>query len=145
MSAFMVDAGHIDYMVSAVRHAQIETAYVKDAAEAYGMRAIELNRMTDTELGELLCGTNLASMRARYGERLSDEEMALPAQYRYHPVPAVQPLTLLKAVQCYEYQSCEFDAFPDSIAADICRRLTAWGISHLPGYAEAPGWGLTRK
>ncbi len=45
-----------------------------------------------------------------------------------------------KAIDCYEYQSCEHPGWGESGAAAFCRRLRSALTGALPGYREAP-WG----
>ena len=86
--------------------------------------------------------------------------------YRYdehsepHPYPAptaevvLDPVAVVKAVDCFAYQSCEHPGWSASRAADYCARLRAAAIAGLPlepgdpgenpypaGYDEAP-WGI---
>ncbi len=51
-------------------------------------------------------------------------------------------VTLLKAVSCYEYQSCEHTDWNDSEAKKFCVNLREMLIGELPGYDTAEGWGL---
>jgi hypothetical protein len=148
MSASMVDDGHIDYLVTAVRKYDIRNAYIPSSRLEDGeLEAIRLTDMTDTELGRMLLGTNLSSMMARYGDRLQEGEVAAVEDvedYTYRrwtgPVSAIQTV---KAVGCLAYQCCEYDGWKDSLARDVIERIKAQAIKELPGYDEA-AWELSR-
>ena len=53
----------------------------------------------------------------------------------------LDPVVILKARSCYEYQSCETDDYYETEAAKINARVQAAAIAKLPGYEEAP-WGI---
>ena len=60
--------------------------------------------------------------------------------YRCH-ARRLEPVEVLKAIDCYEYQSCEHPDWKDSTAAKLCDQLRSRMIAELPGYEEA-AWGL---
>jgi hypothetical protein len=49
---------------------------------------------------------------------------------------------VLKAIDCYRYQSCEHPGWASSEAQQFCLALQALAINHLPGYDQAP-WDIT--
>ena len=51
------------------------------------------------------------------------------------------PATILKACDCYDYQSCETDDYRQSEAAKLIDGIRSYAIHNLPGYDDAP-WGL---
>lgn len=145
MSAWLVSRRHIDALVTATR---------------------QLPRWGDTpwsddpdELGRMLWGECLKSVSSRY-PRDGDGEWPGPAGltraeiagYTYTPptrtaggetgAPAYDHATLLKAIDCYEYQSSEHDGWRKSIARKLCGALRDHLIGTLPGYSAAP-WGIT--
>jgi hypothetical protein len=55
--------------------------------------------------------------------------------------PTDDVVVLIKAIHCYEYQSCEHDEWEKSKAADYCTALESMLVHELPGYDAAP-WGI---
>jgi len=49
---------------------------------------------------------------------------------------------LIKALHCYEYQSCEHPGWRTSQAHSFCRALERRLIGELPGYDDAP-WAIS--
>jgi len=61
--------------------------------------------------------------------------------YLFHPLPGTpDPLVVLKAIACLEYQSCEHPGWLDSEARVFCQALRRVAITALPGYSAAQGW-----
>lgn len=50
-------------------------------------------------------------------------------------------ITILKACDCFDYQSCEVDDYDNTIGAAIIRAIRGSAIRSLAGYDRAP-WGL---
>jgi hypothetical protein len=109
----------------------------------------ELRPDTANRVGQMLVNTNRASVNHRYaGSEDSDGRLFVarkPAVYRY---PRCGPrelgwsgAELLKAINCYAYQSCELDDWSDSEAQAFCEALKDRLICRLPGYDDAP-WGI---
>jgi hypothetical protein len=150
MSAFIVDKAHIDLLVAAGLDFPTHGAlawYTRDE------RAHRLNGVNADEVGAMLWAENLASVAARYpddasGERpgpidLTDDDIAA---YRWENVPGrIDPIVVMKAIDCYEYQSCEHAGWRDSAAAAFCDRLRRAAISRLPGYEDAAGWEFSNR
>jgi len=150
MSAWIVTTRHIDALVHAAtrsgRHGRgpLHFTYAPNAPE-------ECERITvvctDTnETGRMLLGENITSVSFRYPNDTLDE---LPGQqrnttvdaYRYHDPGVFSPVVILKAIDCYEYQSCEHPGWRYSQAYAFCDALRSRLIGELPGYDEAP-WGI---
>jgi hypothetical protein len=64
-------------------------------------------------------------------------------EYRPHPV-RLDPVQVLKAIRCYEYQSCEHAGWCTSEAKQFCLILTDYAVSQLPGY-EVAAWEISRE
>ena len=155
MSAFIVDAGHIDYLVSAVRLYQVDRAsgaarteaaarYTSPANRWVPVAMIDVYMMSNTELGRELLRENLASVAHRYGADLTPDELGTPEAYEYRPTKlALSPVQILKAVQCLEYQSCEHTGWSESLSCDILERLKSEATRRLPGMSEAL-WAVSR-
>lgn len=128
MSAFIVSRQMIDFIVnqSAIMSANETTADQKD------------------RIGQMLWDENVRSVQARYPR---SELKDLPCArgdypFRYSNTgskPQYSPLSLplIKAVQCYRYQSSECSDWKDSQAKEFTDRLIGRAIQLIPGYAEA--------
>lgn len=156
MSAWIVSKRHIDYMLTAGLardvHGQMSWCVPAEApAEAYqrgspwGPEAIphytsirrELNYETAGRVGVMLWAENYKSVGHRYDEGDTETEM-----YEYTPYPGpIKPVQILKAISCYEYQSCEHPKWEQSEAHKFCESLRHLMISKLPGYDNAK-WGI---
>lgn len=49
----------------------------------------------------------------------------------------IDPVQVIKAIDCFEYQTCEHPEWKDSEARKFCQALRGKAISLLPGYDEA--------
>lgn len=66
--------------------------------------------------------------------------------YLFHPLPGTpDPLVVLKAIACLEYQSCEHDGWLDSEARVFCQALRQVTITKLPGYHDVDGWPIETR
>lgn len=141
MSAFIVDNAHIDAMLTAALAWSDGGRFTFYQRTADGVTPFVLTDDTADHVGALLLVENQRSVNMRYDE--DDIEpiyvfKALPWQFGKKP----DPVTVLKIVRCYEYQSCEHDGWRDSPGFGFCQFLTALMIANLPGYEKAPGWGI---
>lgn len=144
MSAYVVSKAHIDYLVNAavvvgIRH-QSPMFFDRERAASYG---------NGTAIGRALWAENHASVAYRYPDcadgglpgpiGLDDETIAA---YTYAtPRRAFNPVVAIKAVGCYQYQSCEHPEWGESAAKAFTDDLLWRLIEELPGYDEAP-WGI---
>lgn len=131
MSAWVVEKGHIDVLVNGlVQHGLVEPR---------DMQAT----------GQMLWKENYRSVNYRYCER-----KRTPAYTPAVTEASIDPRHLLKAVECYEYQSCEHLGWETSPAKslmatlhDLARPLAA-ALPHLrTNYVDdGPGtrWGYDR-
>ena len=135
MSAYVVDRNHIRFLVAAAL-----TGGTRDAlswwSEAEAARR-NLGDVDEHELGRILWAENVKSVNCRYGEETPE-----PA---YHHPAAVgwlefDPAQVLKSCDCYEYQACEHEAWPDSEARSIIDALRRKFVRQLQGY-DAAEWG----
>ena len=130
MSTFILDDEHINALLG--------------AASTYGERVIDLNcqgqwvtfdRAGYTRLGQILKATNVASFN-----RTSIDVDSITYKYRA-PRQHREPVEILKAIACYEYQACETPDWDASIAKAFCAWLRVRAIEFLPGYEDAE-WGI---
>lgn len=158
MSAYIVSKEHIDYLIRAgldlpkrmsyndvlrwtVPHEERTTDY--ERGEAWGMTAIqtykdhlrELSIETSASVGQMLIRENHLSVCHRYDENPKVEAVD-PYEFERSRKP-LDPVQVLKAINCYEYQSCEHPDWEDSEANRFCESLRNTAIHVLPGYEEA--------
>jgi len=158
MSAFIVSKTHIDALLTAGLHwkeygplswqvpgVPQDTDFQR--GQPWGLTALEnarrrhreLNTDTVHAVGQLLVAQNYASVNYRYDE---DE---LEPVYTFEAVLGVpNPVVVLKAINCYEYQARETPDYDNSEAAAFCQALRGAAIHHLPGYDQAP-WEITER
>jgi hypothetical protein len=158
MSAFIVSKRHIDAMVTAglntargssVLRWMVPAEPVPDThqrGEPWGPAAIEEHQRRMRELrhqdagrvGAMLWAENAASVNHRYDE----EDIEEPYVYElYQGKPVLTPVAVLKAIDCYSYQTCEHPEWEQSEAFAFCASLRKAMIRELPGYEDAP-WGI---
>lgn len=145
MSAFVVDPAHIDYLVSAAIQWNYGGAIYFDLPE----QSVRVDHGTADAVGATLLAENIASVNHRYPDDAYDD---LPGpvptphaiDYRHRFALNVKPLWVLKAIRCYEYQSCEHPGWAESAAKTFCERMTTEAIARLPGYDQAP-WDITSE
>jgi hypothetical protein len=100
-------------------------------------RCQELQPETRDQVGQMLVDANTASVNDRY-----DENNVYV--YSYSPPKHIQWQTveLLKAIDCFEYQSCETGDWVGSEAYNFCDSLRGRLIGTLPDYSDS-AWGIT--
>lgn len=130
MSAFIVTRAHIDLLVSAALRYRVGVIHGPDGKEVF-----TCNDNTADELGRLLWTENHRSVNYRYREKTKAPD------YYFRERAAFSPVEAIKAVHCFEYQSCEHDGWEDSTAKRICERIIRAATHALPGYDDAP-WGV---
>jgi hypothetical protein len=65
--------------------------------------------------------------------------------YRFRLLAGVpDPVVILKAIACLEYQSCEHPDWATSQARRFCLELRDHCVERLPGYQQAP-WALSDR
>jgi len=84
---------------------------------------------------ECLKRENLVSVNYRYKEK--SPELSKNLGFRCYVSRPIDPIQALKAIRCYEYQSCEHPTWEASLAKKICSEVYAACIAHLPGYEQA--------
>ena len=141
MSAWIVARAHIDVLVLA--GVQFAVPYEADPGRpAVGPAAL-------AAAGADLWAENHRSVDHRYGERTAPVDYMAPTAE-----VLLDPVAVVKAVDCFVYQSCEHPGWPASRAADYCTRLRAGVMAGLAteaagsgsrqyplGWHEAP-WGI---
>jgi hypothetical protein len=148
MSAFVVSREHIDALVTAAldatpRRVGAPIAWywpaidrAEDNTATLRAKRYEARREEASRIGAMLWATNVHSVNHRYDE----DDWEDVYEYRRHPFD-LSPVAILKAIDCYEYQSCEHDDWPTSEAHAFCQALRRAYIHLLPGYDTAD-WGI---
>jgi len=153
MSAFMLDKAHIDALVATALHGPLEIFlpskrwYTLDFGLDY-RRLIPEDDSANT-LGELLLKENLSSILYRYPDTKNNpDNLPGPADsywskpYKFPPnTKRLTIIQALKALDCYEYQSCEHLEWEASAAHKFCINFRTALIAFLPGYEEA-AWSI---
>lgn len=149
MSAFFVGIDHVNAMLTYVEHLDC-TVPMPDGTRTRG-------KPTDAELttiGRALIMENCFSLRARYPgdwkELLPDNWQGTDA-YSYRPdynfitqFNRNMAAAVIKMCDCYEYQSCEHEAWGDSWAHEFTQWLINRAASRVPGYEDADAWPYHR-
>jgi hypothetical protein len=162
MSAFMVGKVHIDAMVTAAmeieheRHTSGLSWYWFDPAEDNELVRAEISycdQLRANEVGQMLWAENLASINARYPDTIEDHEhIPGPCDFRpddvaiyvWENVPGtLDPLAIIDATGCYEYQSCEHEGWRDSQAKAFCGALTDKMLRKMPRQRRV--WEITDR
>src|SRR5262249_23034135 len=154
MSAFVVSKTHIDALLTAGLDLAPRLSPLRwlspaepvpgthEPGEPWGPAAIvEYNRrgqrLTPGPAGRgggPLPAENQRSVNHRYIEHEAEE----PYVFERYRRP-LKPVEVLKALACYEYQSCEHAEWQSREAKAFCDALRLEATHHLPGYDEAAG------
>ena len=148
MSAYMIDRNHVRYLVGAAMSRRIQgcsNAFRWRFAdgELYGTDTAKA-----TELGQMLWDENRRSIEHRYPDTVEDfdnapgpiDETYIYSQFQVAPFPDYDPVQVIKACHCYEYQACEHPGWAGSEAKAVTDALLAAAVRALPGYEDAE-WG----
>jgi hypothetical protein len=148
MSAYIVDKNHVLYILAAISSRAIQRGSGFSYYHNGERHRVECDPKSLAELGNLLWRENIASVSHRYpGE--SSATLPGPRDGLYSVAPAdiarhvwtdINPGQVLKACDCFEYQSCEHSEWPNSEAKAIIDDLRSAAWHSLPGYDKA-AWG----
>jgi hypothetical protein len=150
VSAFEVSKTHIDALVSAAlqrtggdtlswHHGEIPRTLPGEmlpGAEDYLAACKRTKREVSFENAETWGATLLAENRRSVNHRYDEDEIEYP--YTFTMIQGrLNAVAILKALGCYEYQSCEHPGWPASEAHSFCEALRHRMIRMLPGYEDA--------
>lgn len=148
MSAFIVSPAHIDALIQAGIRAghparggyTLTWEHDHEPGTEEGARTRtntrhQLTRETGNRIGAMLWNENKRSVDHRY-DRATDREV-----YRFAESRVTAPVAILKALSCYEYQTCEHPEWETSEARAFCTALRDAVITMLPGYDTAD-WAI---
>lgn len=117
MSAWIVSSGHIDVLVNALAQ--------------YGVVTPDLGASGFRALGQKLWSENHTSVNYRYGEENRSPEYVLRTTEAN-----LDPIVVLKAVSCFDYQTCEHPGWPDSEVHGLTAALHDVILERHPDLAE---------
>lgn len=133
MSAWLVRRKHIDHMVNVMLFGPAEVAPAHWPLNIY--------HDADT-LGRMLWIENQRSIEYRYSTRDHRGIMEEVEQYTHTwPGRRLTSVEAIKAINCYEYQSCDHPGWKHSAARRTCLHCRDLLIASLPGY-DAALWML---
>lgn len=142
MSANVVSEEHIRYLLNAGMSRRINLhGFHWDAPDGsvHALHRVETSEKELQRLGQALWDENFKSVNARYrGERGKAPRYV---HGRHSDAKPVDPLTVLKLIDGYEYQSNEHDGWEKSEPYAFCHALRLMAIRALDGYNDAP-WCL---
>ena len=146
MSAWIVSQAHFDVLVLA--GVQYATPY-EDPSTSATVRRGHPHPADLTAAGTDLWAENHRSVNSRYDQHTEPPSYSAPTAE-----VILDPVAVVKAIDCYVYQSCEHPGWTDSCAAGYCQRLRATIMKTLPvaddsdsglpyptGWDHAP-WGI---
>lgn len=135
MSAYVVDKAHVDALVTA------GLVYGRRYPLRWGAdHQHVLDHENAGEVGAMLWRENDRSVSYRYSEGPTGYGTDVPYEHKQRPV--LSPVAVLKALDCYEYQTCEHPDWRQSQAYQFCDSLRRLVIGALDGY-EAAAWEVT--
>jgi hypothetical protein len=135
MSAFVVNEYHLHRLIATGMDGPT------DKAKAWGWNARDFNKDGPDVTGQMLHDANVRSVNHRYPYHDAEQEQPYTFAIWTPPMSSVEAL---KALACYEYQSCEPPEWMGSPAQEWCERLRSAIIDALPGYDDAP-WEQTER
>ena len=128
MSAYIVDDAHIRYLIA--------YAYQRAHGRDYGVESTAARETTAL----MLINANIASVDYRY-EQETPPRTDFPMSDWECASTRTEPVQVLKAISCLDYQSCERPDWEGSPAQEWLEQLTWTAIHDLPGYEDA-AWGI---
>jgi hypothetical protein len=149
MSAFIVGKPHIDALVTVAVHGPKDGEGRWDSFRYYyhDGKSHDVNTAAANAIGSMLWQENYASVEYRYPDTADlpgpcDLTAAEVLTYHWQKTRIPTIAEAIKALDCYEYQSCEHPGWETSQAKAFIARLTDALTSVLPGYDAAP-WEWT--
>ncbi len=151
MSAYIVDRGHIAYLVEAGRLWSAAGSPLRwgpsweYAFEGTGSGRVGGHRNA-AEVGQMLSDENVRSVEDRYPVGLT--RLIGIVRYTEHVVPTglpePDPAQVIAACNCFAYQACETEDWETSEAYSYIEALKGMAISRLPGVASKR-WGAPKS
>jgi hypothetical protein len=150
MSAFIVGEEHIRYLVNAGLSRVIRKGYgLNWYLDGVRVGTLDGGDNSDDLTGQMLWDENFKSVNHRYN---NGDDLPGPLglgrtapKYKHRldfDRKSIDPVQVLKAIKCYEYQSCEHEGWEKSSANAFCEALRFAAIAALLGYDDAQ-WEVT--
>lgn len=133
MSCYIVEKNHIQFIMAAVQSPTIRFDFTYKDEAGNWVTVAKGDFAATAKLGNILWQANAVGVNARYKERNTVEELTSRDVY----LCAIDPMQLLRSLDCLEYQSCDAASWEDSVAAGIVHRLIKLAYQSLPGYSSA--------
>lgn len=126
MSAYLCENYHISFLAK----------YAIDHDSTYGMES--MIGVGVEELAQKLYDANVRSIQSRYGDADDMiEEFKFDSRVEFGQLSGIQ---VIKAAQCYNYQTCEYDGYTGSDIERIIFHIISTAAHDVYGYDEAE-WG----
>jgi hypothetical protein len=140
MSAYIVNKETIQYLCAAMLSRRITQSYGFSYWNGRDRVSVR-NEAEAAQVGNLLWQENVASVNARYTDNEPTPLYSIEASDLSRVLwQEIDPLQVIKACHCLEYQSCEHDGWEASIAHRILQTLIKCACHALAGYDKA-SWG----
>lgn len=135
MSAFLLSDRHLSAIVRAWTNATVYRIQPR-----IGDRTLDPTNFEDWQrFMDAIHAANVASVNYRYS---GSPAVDVPApRYLDSRAPKVEGLALVKALDCFDYQSCEVPGYESTPIAKAIEELRMQTIRRLPGYDEA-AWAI---
>lgn len=147
MSAYIVDKNHIIYLVKAAISLNLHDgrahAFYWFAPSTATPETIENNASPDAlaKIATMLWRENIKSVNSRYKDPDDSAAYSITAaDIRGANWSTFAPVQVLQSLSCYEYQSCEHEAWPLSDAHAWAAALTKLAAQNVAGLDLAI-WG----
>lgn len=133
MSAFIVSDNHLNYLMNFANTTRnLDTIYTRNGETRTEYRT---NSVDDLEtMGNILVSANYASVNARYNETEGPHVFEFTPRTR---LMTFDPVQVIKACDCFDYQASEVDSYDKTVAAQIIEQIRKHAIRTLPGYENA--------
>ena len=132
MSAFIVSPFHINTLVS---WAHEKTVWLKHDGSDYSFKE------EPARLAGILYSANVVSVNERYNE--DEPSGSFPFEMlSWSDIYAIDPVQIIKACDCLDYQSCEMESWNGSLAYELLQAIREEAIRCLPGMEDAK-WELS--
>jgi hypothetical protein len=141
MSAYICSHDHITALASAVVALNVDVHCMHAYREP--CPPVDDLMRAARHVGELLLAENQESFDAKYAESSAETFVLSPSVAKalmFKGALSARVVPLLKAIDCYEYQSCEHEGWETSTAKKLMGHLRAALVTRLPGYNDA-AWG----
>lgn len=131
MSAFMCSDRHLTLLAAyALRH----DLYPRDGVQRRDRDGL-------AECFGILAKANADSINSLYTPEDGHAEFVPTTPHAGALKERLDPIAIIKACHCYDYQSCEARTWERSEARQLVRAIEDHAIRHLPGYDAAP-WSI---